>query len=141
MKVTCHRDDREHAADAGHLVVTGDPDAIFFHETPDDETIENLVEHSTLPVIIHLDGCTAAMDFETWASGFFAHRARHIRRTKAGVHRAMVKGYSPKRYIPAKTEYFVRSLLEMSIPMKTIARKTNLDVKTVRRVRDDMEKK
>ena len=139
MRVTCHRDDADHAAAAGHLVVTEDAEAIYFYEAPDDEIIEAMT-NAPQKIIIDLDDCTAETDFASWAAGFFAHKARHSRRTRAGFDRAVARGYSPQRFIPAKTELFVLALLEMGLSMKGISRKVGIDVKTVRRVRDDRRK-
>lgn len=139
MRVTCHRDDVAHATAAGHLVVSVDPEAIYFHEAPDDETLAAMLEHATLPVIVEIEGCTADMDFRSWATGWLAREAARRRRISVGLRRAMEKGYTPKRKIPPRTEAFARSLLEMDLPMAVVARKAGINHKTVRRIKRDME--
>lgn len=140
MRVTCHHDDRAHAEAAGHLVVTHDPEAMYFHEAPDDETVEALAEHAKLPIIVEIDGCSADLDFRSWAAGWLARHAAHRRKVAAGVRRAIEKGYSPKRTLPPRTEAFARSLIEMGLPLAVVARKAKINWKTARRIKMDLEK-
>jgi DNA invertase Pin-like site-specific DNA recombinase len=138
MRVTCHPDDRAHAEAAGHLVVTEDAEAVFFHEAPDDETLESMVEHAKVPIIIEIDGCTADTDFPSWARGWFARRNQHRRKISAGVRRAMDAGYRPKRRLAPRTEAFVRSLIDLGLPNSVIARKAHCNSKTVKKIREEM---